>query len=146
MLMISDLTTNIHIKRSNPLSFNQCGIENCSPGHFYDPRIRYHCIIHFVMAGKGIVLVDHKKYEVQAGEAFLIPPNAEGYYMADAKEPWNYFWLSFAGTGAEQCTERIFQLAEVFHLHPNYLSSSAPASVSKGSSNITHSLPDRNFS
>lgn len=108
MIMITDLTTTHHMKRSGRISFNQCGIEDCSPGHFYGPRIRYHCIIHFVTEGKGKVIINEKKFEVHAGEAFLIPANAQGYYIADRQEPWKYFWLSFAGTEAEQCAERIF--------------------------------------
>lgn len=108
MIMISDLMTTRHMKKSSRISFNECGIEYCSPGHYNGPRVRYHCIIHFVLEGKGKIRVNKKKYTVQAGEAFLIPSNAEGYYIADKNEPWKYCWLSFAGTEAEQYAEEIF--------------------------------------
>ncbi len=108
MIMISDLTMTRHAKRNSRVNFNQCGIEQCSPGHFYGPRVRYHSIIHFVLMGKGKAIINDKKYEVHGGEAFLIPANATGYYIADHTEPWKYFWLSFAGTEAERFTARIF--------------------------------------
>lgn len=109
MLMLSDPTTTRHTKRCGRLNFNQCGVEACSPGHFYGPRVRYHCLIHFVLEGKGKLVINQEKYEVHAGDAFLIPPNALGYYIADMKEPWKYFWLSFVGTEAEQYAVRVFE-------------------------------------
>lgn len=108
MIMMYDPLTSIHMKRSSRISFNQCGIEYCSPGHFYGPRVRWHCIVHFVLEGQGKLIVNQQKYEVHAGEAFLIPANAEGYYAADYDNPWKYFWLSFTGLEAEKYCSLIF--------------------------------------
>ncbi len=108
MIMISDLTTTIHDKKNKFISFHQCGIEDCAPNHSYGPRVKYHCIIHFVIEGKGQVIINKKKYEVHKGQAFLIPSNVRAYYIADAKNPWKYCWLAFVGMEAEKYCCRVF--------------------------------------
>lgn len=108
MIMISDPVISRHMKKSSRISFNQCGVEYCSPGHSYGPRVRWYCIIHFILEGQGRLIIHKQQYDVHAGDAFLIPANAEGYYAADYERPWKYFWLSFSGTEAENYCSLIF--------------------------------------
>lgn len=108
MIIIYDLTGTPHTQNSERISFNQCGMEYRIPGHAYGPRAKYYCLIHFILEGKGKVIINTKQYEVQAGEAFLIPANATAYYKADKEHPWKYCWISFAGTQAQRYTDQIF--------------------------------------
>ncbi len=74
-----------------------CGIEECKPGHFFGPTIRYHYLLHYVVSGKGRYEVNGKKYSISEGEIFLIHPNELSFYKADSNEPWTHMWVAFEG-------------------------------------------------
>lgn len=108
MIMLYDITVTRHMEQSNRLSFRQCGIEHCVPGHSDGPRIRQRTLIHVVIEGRGKIVMNKKTYHAHAGQAFLIPANVEAYYVADHEEPWKYCWISFLGEQKEACTDVIF--------------------------------------
>lgn len=108
MIMIYDLTETRYEKQKSQISFNQCGIEFCTPGHSDGPRIRQRILIHFVLDGRGQVKINNNTYTVKAGEAFLIPPNVTASYIADHNTPWKYCWISFYGFEKELCGNMIF--------------------------------------
>ena len=76
------------------------GREQCKALHQWGPGIRKFYLIHHVVSGKGIYKVGKKTYEISAGNTFLIYPNTEITYYADAKEPWEYYWVGFQGNDA----------------------------------------------
>lgn len=79
------------------LSFYNCGMEICSPGHYYGPAVRDHYLIHYITDGKGIFKYGEKVYRLEKGQGFLICPEKVTYYQADASEPWVYCWVGFTG-------------------------------------------------
>ena len=89
---ISNLVTNHGIKPINP---TQCGYEACEPSHDYGPAARYHWLLHFVVSGKGVFETARGKYELSAGDVFIIRPYEITYYKADERKPWEYYWIGF---------------------------------------------------
>jgi len=79
-------------KDLNPVSF---GYQNCKSSYSYGPAVRMYWIIHFVVSGFGYYEIEGRKYRLEPGEMFVIPPNVETYYEADAKNPWSYIWINF---------------------------------------------------
>lgn len=79
-----------------------CGYAQCQPLHSFGPAARPNYIIHFILDGKGIYQVGEKKYELQAGQGFLIEPEVLTFYQADDKEPWTYLWVGFGGNRAKE--------------------------------------------
>jgi len=77
-----------------------CGIQNCTSGHFFGPGMRKEYILHFICEGKGIYTVNGTTYELFKGDVFLICPETEVYYKADANTPWSYVWVGFQGIKA----------------------------------------------
>ena len=73
----------------------QVGYERCTPSHAFGPAIRTFWLLHYVVSGKGIFEIDGRRYEVEQGSFFTIPPFVETYYCADAAEPWEYIWIGF---------------------------------------------------
>lgn len=84
------------------LSLCFCGYAQCQPFHNFGPAVRPNYIIHFILDGKGIYQTAGKKYELQAGQGFLIEPEALSFYQADGKAPWTYIWVGFGGTRAQE--------------------------------------------
>lgn len=76
------------------------GREQCKSLHQWGPGIRKFYLLHHVVSGKGIYKVGNKSYEIHAGNTFLIYPDTEITYCADALEPWEYYWVGFYGNDA----------------------------------------------
>ncbi len=79
-----------------------CGYARCSPGHSFGPAVRPNYIIHYIMEGKGSYTVGGVRYELEAGQGFLIEPGVQTFYQADGEEPWSYLWVGFGGEKAEE--------------------------------------------
>ena len=95
MFQITDL---VNYERDSP--FYPCiplffGIETCTGGHSYGPRIRDYILIHFVLSGKGTVTVDDQTYQLAPEQAFIIPARSRCWYSADREDPWEYCWAAF---------------------------------------------------
>ncbi|MCI8557189.1 MAG: AraC family transcriptional regulator [Lachnospiraceae bacterium] len=82
-----------------------CGYAKCEPLHSYGPGVRSNYLIHYIVDGKGLYQSGEKKYELEAGEGFLIEPNVLTYYQADKEEPWSYLWIGFSGKRAAEYLE-----------------------------------------
>lgn len=84
-----------------------CGCSQTEPLHSFGPALKPNYVIHFVLNGKGIFSIGGKKYELESGSGFLIPPGELAFYQADEKEPWMYIWVGFVGNKAEKYIEEI---------------------------------------
>ena len=88
------------IKSGDELAFYFCGWEKCGPGHSFGPAVRPHFLFHFVLSGKGHYDRAGERYELEAGQGFLILPGESTCYQADWADPWEYCWIGFGGTEA----------------------------------------------
>lgn len=77
-----------------------CGYAKCEPLHNFGPAVRPNYLIHLILEGKGKYIVDNNRYELEAGQGFLIEPEIQTFYEADKENPWTYLWIGFAGTRA----------------------------------------------
>ena len=80
----------------------QCGWEQCAPLHSFGPFVRNHYLFHYVISGCGFLDATVKKgitqrYNLEAGQGFLISPGQINTYSADQAQPWKYVWLEFDG-------------------------------------------------
>ena len=79
-----------------------CGCSKTESLHSFGPALKPDYVVHFILSGKGIFLIDGKKYELEAGSGFLIPPGELAFYQADETEPWTYIWVGFGGSKAQE--------------------------------------------
>ena len=84
-----------------------CGYAKCEPLHNFGPAVRPNYLIHLILEGKGKYIVDNNRYELEAGQGFLIEPEIQTFYEADKENPWTYLWIGFAGTRAKEYLEEI---------------------------------------
>ena len=82
------------------LSVYNVGYQLCDAGYQWGPGIRDHYLIHYVISGKGTYEVNNETHFLSAEDAFLVYPNTEIIYRADAKTPWEYAWVGFTGSDA----------------------------------------------
>ncbi len=82
---------------NSSLYLQQCGLEDCQPGHSFGPVARDHYLLHFIFGGKGMLRVGSASYELGAGQGFLIAPGILTTYTADNDAPWTYYWMGFNG-------------------------------------------------
>lgn len=81
------------------------GHERCKSNHRWGPGVRDFYLMHHVISGKGYYVVGDKRYEIVAGNTFLIYPNTTVTYYADIREPWEYYWVGFQGNDAKLLIE-----------------------------------------
>lgn len=102
----------IVFKSHADLAFYSAGQEACAPGQHYGPRFRTYQMIHFVLSGKGRLEVAGRTFELQAGDAFLVPAETVAYYEADGEDPWHYAWINFLGITSRQYLLELMEAAE----------------------------------
>ncbi len=79
-----------------------CGYAKCEPLHSFGPAVRSNYLIHYILEGKGHYRAGGKRYNLQAGQGFLIEPGTKIFYEADEEAPWTYLWVGFHGRRAEE--------------------------------------------
>ena len=83
-----------------PLSVKNVGFQQCTPGYRWGAGMRDHYLLHYVVSGRGTYTVEGRSFPVEAGQVFLAWPNTVLSYTADHDDPWEYYWLGFAGPDA----------------------------------------------
>ena len=89
------------------LRLYQYGWEQCAPLHSFGPFVRNHYLFHYVISGQGhLDSTDRagtgRRYDLTAGQGFLICPGQVNTYHAHETDPWKYVWLEFDGLRAEE--------------------------------------------
>lgn len=93
-------------RRTASLYVQNTGCQQCPPGYGWGPGIRNHFLLHHVVSGKGVYVCRDKRYELSAGDTFLVYPDTTIHYCADASQPWEYVWVGFGGLDAGGYMER----------------------------------------
>lgn len=93
-------------KRTASLYVQNTGCQQCEPSYGWGPGIRNHFLLHHVIAGRGVYICRDKRYELKAGDTFLIYPDTTIHYCADAQDPWEYVWVGFSGLDASSYMEQ----------------------------------------
>ena len=92
-------------REQSALSFLFCGKRACAPGDAMGPVVRENHLLYFCISGRGEYRTQGQRYDIQAGEGFLVLPNEVAYYQADTEHPWSLIWVGFSGSQAEEYLE-----------------------------------------
>lgn len=79
-----------------------CGIQECSPLYSFGPAVRDCHLMHYCLSGRGSFYVGDYRYEIHAGEGFLIYPHELTFYQADELDPWTYLWVAVGGDDVDK--------------------------------------------
>ncbi len=67
----------------------------------FGPISKPFCLIHYVVSGKGVLETKYDRYDISAGQAFIIRANERVNYYPDKEDPWKYIWVGFSGRTSE---------------------------------------------
>lgn len=101
-------TESVSVSNCKNINILQFGIEENSKEANWGPGAREVYIIHYVLKGKGYF----NGKEVKQGQGFLIRENERVEYYSDKSEPWQYFWIIFTGTAANEVCQEYLSLNE----------------------------------
>ena len=93
-------------RRTASLYVQNTGCQQCPPCYGWGPGVRNHFLLHHVLRGKGVYTCGDKRYELSAGDTFLIYPDTTIHYFADGEDPWEYLWVGFSGMDAKGYMEQ----------------------------------------
>ncbi len=83
------------------LSVYNAGFQKCPADYGWGPGVRDHYLLHYVVSGRGHYQLDDRTFVLSAGDAFLAGPDVPIFYQADHTDPWEYYWVGFAGPSAK---------------------------------------------
>ena len=96
----------LNYDQSNDFTLYEIGNYSCPPLYSYGPVARTRDIFHFVISGRGKVVIRDKEFNVDKEQGFLIPAGEKAYYIADRDDPWTYCWLHLGGARLEEMWEK----------------------------------------
>lgn len=85
----------------NELMVYECGKEECVKDKAIALTIKNYHLFHYVVAGKGTLILNNNKYVLSKGAIFYIPPETDAVYFPDKEDPWTYIWVGFGGSLAD---------------------------------------------
>ncbi len=92
----------VDITKSNDFFLFEVGRYKSIPKYSYGPIVRTRTIFHYVISGKGYLIINDKRYDIHANQGFFIPAKCRAFYEADAEDPWEYVWIHIDGPRATE--------------------------------------------
>lgn len=99
-----------------------CCCHRYNPSESFGPVTPERYVINIVEAGRGTLDHGNRRFNVVAGQAFVLFPGKKVSWKADGLEPWNYIGIELAGSGVEKFIERLglsFQLPLIDFASPH---------------------------
>ena len=87
------------------LAVYECGREECVKNKAIVLSKKNYNLFHYVLFGKGTLIINRKEYRLNKGTIFFIPTNTDAIYFPDKEDPWVYEWVGFSGEKAKQFIE-----------------------------------------
>ena len=89
-------------KNYTELSLFECGDEECIKTKAIVLSKKNYHLFHYVVSGRGILIINKKEYHLAKGDIFFIPRQTDAIYFPDKEDPWHYRWIGFDGTKVEE--------------------------------------------
>lgn len=95
------------------LTVYECGKEQCVKDKAISLSVKKYKLFHYVVSGKGTLILNNKEYRISKGTIFYIPEQTNAIYFPDKTNPWFYEWIGFDGTKVKEVFENL--LIDVDH-------------------------------
>ncbi|MBO4286515.1 MAG: AraC family transcriptional regulator [Bacilli bacterium] len=84
------------------LALFECGDEECVKSKAIVLSKKDYHLFHYVVSGRGILILNKKEYHLGKGDIFFIPRQTDAIYFPDKEDPWHYRWIGFDGSKADE--------------------------------------------
>ena len=95
-----------YIKENFEMNVDECGIEQGIPGFGYKYEVLKNSVIHYITKGHGTFKINDKLYNLGQGDVFILLKGMKVEYMASIDDPWEYYWIGFSGSNANEYLNR----------------------------------------
>ncbi|WP_195963793.1 AraC family transcriptional regulator [Clostridium cuniculi] len=95
-----------YTKENFEMSLDECGIEQGIPGFGYKYEVLKDAVIHYISKGYGTFKINDEVYNLKQGDIFILLKGMNVEYIASMDEPWEYYWIGFSGSKANECLNR----------------------------------------
>ena len=95
-----------YTKENFEMSLDECGIEQGIPGFGYKYEVLKDAVIHYITKGYGTFKINDEVYNLKQGDIFILLKGMNVEYIASMDEPWEYYWIGFSGSKANECLNR----------------------------------------
>lgn len=95
-----------YTKENFEMSLDECGIEQGIPGFGYKYEVLKNSVIHYITKGYGVFKINDEVYNLKQGDIFILLKGMKVEYMASIDDPWEYYWIGFSGSKANECLNR----------------------------------------
>lgn len=103
---------------STDLSIYEAGWEKCHGKQDFSSAGRDYYLLHYIVKGKGMYIVDNNVFPLHEKMFFLIHPNQAHRYYADSENPYEYHWIAFHGLEAKKMiNEALLDKQYVFQIN-----------------------------
>lgn len=58
----------------------------------------YFYVFEYILSGQGYIQENNKRFEVHAGDAYVLRPNTYQHYKSDTQNPWTKVWFNVYGS------------------------------------------------
>ena len=95
-----------YTKENFEMNVDECGIEQGIPGFGYKYEVLKNAVIHYITKGHGTFKFNDKVYNLKQGDVFILLKGMKVEYMASIDDPWEYYWIGFSGSNANEYLNR----------------------------------------
>ena len=97
----------IDAREYSELAIFECGKEECVKNKAIQLTKKDYHLFHYVLFGKGTLIINHKEYRLSKGAIFFIPLQTDALYYPDKDDPWIYEWVGFYGSRVPEYIEEL---------------------------------------
>ena len=101
------MKSHINAAEYSELAIYECGREECVKNKAICLTKKNYCLFHYVLFGKGTLIINRKEYRLSKGNIFFIPALSDAIYFPDKEDPWIYEWVGFGGSKAEALIQEL---------------------------------------
>jgi len=88
-------------RSKNSLYIKSVGRSAYAAGDGWGPGIRSHYLLCYVVKGRATYFLDDKRFDLETGDSFLIPPHRLICIQAHPQYAWEYIKVGFAGDSVD---------------------------------------------
>lgn len=85
------------LKGFSPIFLDMIGHTYPKAGYYVTRTNFKYYVFEYIIAGKGVLRIEQKRYTPETGDVYIIPAYTEHAYYSDDQSPWDKIWFNVGG-------------------------------------------------